>query len=452
MNIRTNALVRLGCVVLLAGASAAEAQDRYVGPLPSLAPLVDEVSAAVVNISITGTVAQQIDPSFPFDPRLFGLEPEIERPVRGAGSGVIVDADEGYLLTNHHVIENASEILVRLVDDRSFQATVVGSDSSSDLAVLKIDADNLTAIPLSTANDLRVGDYVLAIGNPLGLENTVTAGIVSALGRVSGDANADVYEDFIQTDASINVGNSGGALINLRGELVGINSAIISQTGGNIGIGLAIPVEMASLVMNQLIRFGNVQHGLLGIRMSTITPDTVDEFNLPVDKGALVMDVTADSGAEAAGIAVNDVIVGVDGMPIANGNELRNRIGFKRPGEQVDVEVIRDGRRQTITATLGARPGDEGQSAGIFGGAPEPIFEGIELAEDEQAGVTGLVVTSVAPGSIAELQGVQQGDLITYVNRQRVMSLAEARAIVEGSRFVLLQIRRGNRNFLIRLR
>ncbi|HUF74254.1 MAG TPA: Do family serine endopeptidase [Gammaproteobacteria bacterium] len=452
-TIRTRA-GRLCGALLLFGLAAASAQQRVVEPLPSLAPLVEEVAPAVVNISVAGTAP--LSSPFSGDPlleRFFGDQLQ-QRPLRGEGSGVIVDAEDGYLLTNHHVIENADEITVSLLDGRSFVATVVGSDADSDLAVLKIDGDNLSDIPFASDDDLRVGDYVVAIGNPLGFENTVTAGIVSGLGRSGLSRDRDpnrVYEDFIQTDASINVGNSGGALVNLRGELVGINSAIISQTGGNIGIGLAIPTRMAVPVMEQIIEFGEVRRGLLGVTMSTMTPDQAEEYGVSVSEGALVTEVVPDSAAEAAGIQIFDVIVGLNGQRIANSNELRNRIGLMRPGDEVEVDLIRNGRRLSLTATLGLRT-DEVLSRTEGSDISDPVFEGIELAEVQRGGIRGLGVVSVVPGSPAGNQGLLEGDIITFINRQPVTTLAEARAIVAEARFVLVQIQRGNRSVLIRLR
>lgn len=439
---------RLGCVLLLAGIAAASAQDRVLGPLPSLAPLVEEVAPAVVNIAVTGRAPLAGGLTDPLLERFFA--DQLPRERRGEGSGVIVDARQGYLITNHHVIENADEITVTLADDRTFPATVVGSDADSDVAVLKIEASGLTDIPFASVEDLRVGDYVVAIGNPLGFENTVTSGIISGLSRsVLNDGNA--YEDFIQTDASINVGNSGGALVNLRGELIGINSAIISQTGGNIGIGLAIPADMAVSVMEQLIEFGEVRRGFLGIQMSTVTQDFANEYGLAVNSGALVTVVLEGSAAEAAGIQIDDVLVGVNGASIASGNELRNRVGLMHPGDEVEIELVRDGRRMTQTAVLGRRPAAN-EVVGETGIEDDTLFDGVVLVETQFAGVAGLAVASIAPDSPAAAQGLAEGDLITNINRQRVSTLAEARAIVSSARVVVAQIRRGNREVLIRLR
>ena len=446
------AIYRLGCALLLAACAAASAQERVVGPLPSLAPLVEDVASAVVNIAVTGSVP--VANSLTNDPifeRFFG-EQARERPLRGEGSGVIVDAAQGYLLTNHHVISGADEITVTLSDNRRFTATVVGSDADSDLAVLKIDGGDLTDIAFASNDDLRVGDYVVAIGNPLGFENTVTAGIVSGLGRsgVSRDPNDTSYQDFIQTDASINVGNSGGALVNLRGELVGINSAIISQTGGNIGIGLAIPSDMAVAVMEQLIDFGEVRRGFLGVRMQTVTQDLADELNLTVTSGAMVTEVTEESAAEAAGIQIGDILVAVNNEPIASGNELRNSIGLMRPGEEVEIELFRDGRRMTLIAVLRLRPVPE--TVGELEVPGDPIFAGVELAEARIAGGVGLAVVSIDEASVAANQGLRRGDVITAINRRQVDTMAEARAIVERADAVWVQIRRGNRESLIQIR
>jgi Do/DeqQ family serine protease len=447
-------ITRIGCALLLAGCAAASAQDRVIGPLPSLAPLVEQVAPAVVNIAVVGSVpVSNLLTNDPLFERFFGdqLQPR-QRPLRGEGSGVIVDAEQGYLLTNHHVIANADEILVTLSDNRSFSATVVGSDADSDLAVLKIDGGDLTDIAFASNDDLRVGDYVVAIGNPLGFENTVTAGIVSGLGRsgVNRDPDDTSYQDFIQTDASINVGNSGGALVNLAGQLVGINSAIISQTGGNIGIGLAIPADMALSVMEQIIEFGEVRRGFLGVRMQTVTQNLADELNLSVTSGAMVTEVTEDSAAEAAGIQTGDVLVGVNGEPIVSGNELRNIIGFKQPGENVEIELVRDGRPMSLTAVLRLRP--ESPTVGELPVPGDQIFDGVTLAETQIAGVAGLVVVAIDEMSVAASQGLRQGDLIVAINRRRVASMADARTIVERADSVWVEIRRGNRESLLQIR
>ena len=290
--------------------------------VPSLAPLVDKTAPAVVNIRVKATVSAPMNPLMedPFFRRFFGVPEgqQRQREVSSAGSGVIVDAEKGHILTNHHVVEGADDIEIYLNDDRIFKATVVGSDEGTDIAVLRVeDPKDLTEMRLGDSTELRVGDFVVAIGNPFGLQHTVTSGIVSALGRRG--INRDGYEDFIQTDASINPGNSGGALINLKGELVGINSAIYSQNGGNIGIGFAIPVSIADSIMAQILEFGEVKRGLLGVSISDLTPEMADAFGIQTEnyQGALVQEVFPDSPADKAGVVAGDVITQVDGETIS---------------------------------------------------------------------------------------------------------------------------------------
>ena len=302
-------------------------------PMPSLAPMVKRVSPAVVNIATRGTIKEepgQRNPLLddPFFRRFFDAPPDSkprERQFQSAGSGVIVDAKNGYIITNHHVVENASEITITLLDNRTFSAKVIGTDEGADIAVLQAKQPNLVAMSLGDSAHLEVGDYVVAIGNPFGLQHTVTAGIVSALGRTG--INPDGYEDFIQTDASINPGNSGGALVNLRGELIGINSAILSRSGGNIGIGFAIPVNMAKGVMDQLIKYGQVKRGVLGVNIYGVTPDIAKEFGLTETSGALVAGVAQGSAAERAGVKTGDIITSINGVAMRDAGELRNTIG-----------------------------------------------------------------------------------------------------------------------------
>ena len=443
-------------VSLLLGSLLAQAQNLppQVGDqaLPSLAPVIEDVAPAVVNISVSGTVTAGNPLSR--DP-FFGqfLPPPGPRQVQSAGSGVIVDAANGYILTNFHVIDDADEITVALEDSRTLDATVVGSDAGSDIAVLQVEAEDLEEMPLGDSEQLRVGDFVLAIGNPFRLRHTVTSGIVSGLGRTG--INPDGYEDFIQTDASINPGNSGGALINLRGELVGINTAIFSGSGGNIGIGFAIPVNMARSVMNQIISFGAVRRGLLGVNIGTVTPDIAETYDLEGTSGAFVTEVSSGSAAEAAGLEIGDVIVSVDGETMDGPGALRNAIGLLHPGDAVTVGYMRDGELNTVTATLGERP-----SAGVAQRLSEidPEFTGAEFATNNEArddfnGTEGVLATVVEPGSAAYINGLRSGDVITHVNRQRVRSLEEAREIIGSARSsVILQVARGNRGVLILMR
>jgi Do/DeqQ family serine protease len=441
----------------LAVIDATVAQTNAARDLPTLAPMIETISPAVVNISVTSNVTT--GPQTPQDEllrRFFDFEgpPGRQREIEGAGSGVIVDAAKGYILTNHHVVANADAITVTLLENRSLTARIVGSDEGSDLAVLQVDATNLRSIPFGDSTRLRVGDYVVAIGNPFGFSNTVTSGIVSALGR-SG-LNSQAFEDFIQTDASINPGNSGGALVNLNGELVGINSAIISRTGGNVGIGFAIPVNMVRAIMEQLIATGTVRRGLLGVNIQDVTPEIAAMLDLPGNSGALVSQVAAESAAERAGIRIEDVIVSINGTPLRDSGSLKNAIGLLPPGQSVTVGLIREGREQTVTAVLG-----EVAPAAVVAAAPakkqdtalDAVFEGAELVDNSsQNGLPGLVVARVDPESPAADRGLRPGDIITKVNRMRVRTLAEAIPLLEGARAIILEVQRGNRSQLILMR
>jgi Do/DeqQ family serine protease len=323
--------------------------------LPSLAPVIKSTSPAVVNIATRGTLTERVagnplrdDPYF----RRFFNAPEggavRRRQFQSAGSGVIVDAKHGYIVTNRHVIENASEITVTLLDKRQFQAQVVGSDEGTDLAVLKAAEPHLTEMPLGDSSHLEVGDWVVAIGNPFGLNHTVTAGIVSALGRAG--LHPHGYEDFIQTDASINPGNSGGALVNLNGELIGINSAILSKNGGNIGIGFAIPVNMVKAVMDQLISYGEVKRGIVGIKLRDLTPAAAKQ--VVNARGAEISEVAPGSAADHAGIEVGDVAVSMNGVPVESAAQLRNGLGLLRVGQSVEMRVLRNGAERSVTLTI----------------------------------------------------------------------------------------------------
>jgi serine protease Do/serine protease DegQ len=326
---------------------------------------------------------------------------------------------------------------------------VVGKDEGSDVAVLKVQAANLTALPIADSDRIEVGDFVVAIGNPFGLGHTVTSGIVSALGR-SG-INPEGYEDFIQTDASINPGNSGGALVNLSGELVGINTAIISRTGGNIGIGFAIPSNMMKTVMNQLIKYGKVQRGVLGVNIQTLTPDIAESMGLANVQGALVSQVVDGSPAEKAGIKAGDVVTAVNGKPVKDAASLRNAIGLLGVGEKVDIALMRDGKPRRVTAVIGER--DASAGAGGGGDAEAPAghrgLDGADLA-DAQGG--GVLVRSVAEGSPAAQRGLRNGDVIVGVGRTRVANVAEFRKATQGAQAFVLQIRRGNANLVIPIR
>jgi Do/DeqQ family serine protease len=395
-----------------------------------------------------------VNPLFndPLLERFFGFQMPQQEPrmQTGAGSGVIVDADLGYILTNHHVVASADRVMVRLSDKREFDAEIIGSDEGTDIALLRIDATNLTALELGDSDSLEVGDFVLAIGNPFGLGQTVTSGIVSALGR-SG-LNVEGYEDFIQTDASINPGNSGGALIDLNGQLIGINSAIIAPAGGNVGIGFAVPTNMANEVVNQLLEFGEVRRGRLGIRIGDLEPALADAMGLDIDAGAVIGEVEPNSPAERAGLQPGDVIVEVDGTPIDGGLTLRNKIGLMRLGTTADIVVVRDGSRETLEATIG---GEAERPTVSAGGRTIDKLQGAEFRtldrRDPQFGqVMGVMVTAVAEASPAARRGLQAGDVITAVNRRPVRSAEDLEAEINNSTgvFALYLIRDNRRVFL----
>jgi Do/DeqQ family serine protease len=338
-------------------------------PLPTLAPMIRKVSPAVVNVATRGTVREggAHNPLLddPFFRRFFQVPPDSgprEHQFQSAGSGVIVDAKNGYIVTNAHVVENASEITVTLQDGRDLKAQVIGSDVLSDVAVLRVKPEGLSQIALGDSAKAEVGDFVVAIGNPFGLQHTVTSGIVSGLSR-SG-LNPDGYEDFIQTDASINPGNSGGALVNLRGELIGINSEILSRTGGNMGIGFAIPVNMVRGVMDQLLKYGTVRRGQLGVSMYPMTADIAHSLGLASSEGALVSEVVDGSPAQKAGIRSGDVITSVNGQPVKSNSALRNTIGLMRIGDKIEIGLLRDGKPQHLTATIAEPAGEAVRASG----------------------------------------------------------------------------------------
>jgi serine protease Do/serine protease DegQ len=458
MNLRlASAATTLAVALITAPAAfaalpASSPAPAEAAPMPSLAPMVKRVSPAVVNVATSGTVKEkpgQRNPLLddPFFRRFFDVPPEgkpRERQFKSAGSGVIVDAKNGYIITNYHVVENANEITITLLDNRSFLAKVVGSDEGADIAVLQAKQPNLIAMSLGDSSHLEVGDYVVAIGNPFGLQNTVTAGIVSALGR-SG-INPEGYEDFIQTDASINPGNSGGALVNLRGELVGINSAILSGSGGNIGIGFAIPVNMAKGVMDQLIKYGQVKRGVLGVNIYNVTPDIAKEFGLTESSGALVAGVNPGSSAERAGIKTGDIITSINGVAMKDAGELRNTIGMLRVGDKVEIGLLRDGKPRKVTALIAERSEIETANAAEI----NKNLEGADLADAPDGG--GVLVRSVQEGSPAAQSGLRANDLIVGVGRTPVAGTKSFREAAKGASVLVLNVRRGSAVLLIPLR
>ena len=416
-------------------------------PFPSLAPLVERVTPAVVNIRVSQTITRRSPYGDDAFRRFFGLPDGSSgsREVASAGSGVIVDAARGYILTNHHVVADADEIQVSLIDGQILDAVVVGSDVATDIALLKVESDGLVEMPIGDSEVMRVGDFVLAIGNPFGLGHTVTSGIISALGRTG--INRSGYEDFIQTDASINPGNSGGALVNMRGELVGINSAIISRSGGNVGIGFAVPTEIAGSIMNQILDFGEVRRGLLGVSIQTIDREAARALEASVDSGALISLIVAGSAAEDAGLRVDDIIVEVNSEKISGASELRNTIGLMGSGEQVDIRYIRDGKSLSTTATLGQQHVSPSVGVDIH-----PGLSGAEFASSSTSTTRGIEVTSVEPDSPAAQRNLQSGDIITAVNRREVRTLEQLAEIAAVNSILFLLVQRGDRAIMLQIR
>ena len=410
-------------------------------PLPSLAPVLEEVMPAVVNVHTRTRVQVRTSPFFddPFFRRFFDF-PSMprERVQQSLGSGVIVDAEDGYVLTNNHVIEGADDIAVRLEDGREFAAEFVGADRDTDLAVIRIDAGDLAELPLDESDRLRVGDFVVAVGNPFGLGQTVTSGIVSALGR-SGLRGLE-YQNFIQTDASINPGNSGGALINLRGELVGINTAIFTPSGGNVGIGFAIPVSTAAYVMAQLIEYGEVRRGSFGVEVQDLDEELREALGLESARGAVVTRLDDDSALRTAGLEAGDVIVAVDGRPVENAQGLRNIEGLLAVGSRVRVQYLRDGERESVRIVI-----EENLDERISGQRLDERLDGAALVRiPERARAQGVLVENVRRNSAAWNAGLRPGDLVVAVNRQRVRDLAEMRRAfpLDADAELTLEIRR----------
>ena len=440
--------------------------NKAAVPVSSYADVVNHAAPAVVTIRSERRVrAPRQHPFFPdFFDFPFGSAPQSPREQiqRGLGSGVIVTTD-GYILTNHHVIDGAEEIKVELNNKQVFDAKVIGSDPPSDLAVLKIEASDLPALPPGDSDKVRVGDVVLAIGNPLGLGQTVTAGIISAKGRSTGLSDGS-FEDFLQTDAPINQGNSGGGLVNANAELVGINSQIISPTGGNIGIGFAIPSNMARSVMDQLIKSGAVRRGQLGITIQPVTSDIAASLSLPEPRGVLVSSVKQGGAAGRAGLRQGDVIIAFSGEPVEDGNSLRNRVATTAPGAEVTLTILRQGKEQQLRATLDESSGDQSvereqggnddSAGGKLGVTVQPLTPDIASQLGIERNTQGLVVTRVDPASPAAESGIRQSDVITEADRQAVRSAQDLMAIIEraNDRPVLLLVNRRGQSIYVAVR
>jgi len=418
-------------------------------PLPSLAPVLKRVTPSVVNVNtITRVRVRSPLLEDPFFRRFFNV-PDVprERVSQSLGSGVIVDAEKGYVLTNNHVIARADEISVGLKDGRSFEAKLIGTDPDTDLAVIQIPAENLAALQLADSDKLQVGDFVVAVGNPFGLGQTVTSGIVSALGRTG--LRGLEYQNFIQTDASINPGNSGGALINLRGELVGINSAIFTPSGGNVGIGFAIPASMARYVMDQLVQFGEVRRGTLGLVVQNLTPDLAGAFSIELGRGVLVAEIAAGSAADDAGLEPGDIIIRMAERDISSAQDFHNAEGRLAIGESLEVEYLRKGKMREASLVNRAVPVVDGADLDFR-------LEGArftDLTERQKKQVlSGVLVEELDSRSRLARQGIAVGDIITGANRQSVNNLADFREVLEQMRSpLLLQVVRGNRAYVVRI-
>ncbi len=447
-NFIRSALVS-ACLALSASPSFATLPltDSQGQQLPTLAPMLKQVNPAVVNISVVATQTVQ-NPLLndPFFRRFFNVPPnaptEQKRRTQSAGSGVIVDAAKGIVVSNHHVVKGADEITVGLSDGRSLKAKLVGSDEGADVAVLQIEAKGLTALPLADSDKVEVGDFVVAIGNPFGLGQTVTSGVVSALGR-SG-LGIEGYEDFIQTDASINPGNSGGALVNLKGELVGINTAILAPSGGNVGIGFAIPTNMMKSSLEQILEHGEVQRGQLGVIIQDLTPELAEALEIKdVQRGVLIAQVQEGSNAAKAGLKPGDVVTRIDGKAVNTGAQLRANVGSRKIGEDVSLDLIREGKEKSISLKIGKAEHKGGESQ-------VKLLAGTRLHDSPDG--EGVVIADLQPDSPAAQSGLQAGDLIVGANRNRVHNMSELQAAARGANRLLLQIVRDGSTFFAVIR
>lgn len=418
--------------------------------LPTLAPMLEKVLPAVVSVYVEGTQTQrqQLPEEFKyfFGPN-FPTERQNSKPFEGLGSGVIIDAEKGYIVTNNHVINNANKIRIQLNNGREYEAKLIGRDEQSDIALLQISgAKDLVAVKIADSDLLRVGDFAVAIGNPFGLGQTATSGIISAIAR-SG-LNMQGFENFIQTDASINRGNSGGALVNLNGELIGINTAILAPSGGNIGIGFAIPSSMVKSLTGQLIEFGEIRRGQLGIKGGEMTADMAKALKIDTQRGAFVSEVIPKLSAAVAGIKAGDVIISFDDKPIHSFAELRAKVATAGAGKKVKVGLLRDGNKLDVMVTL-QQSDDNATNAETLA----PALQGATLSNGEVKGNKGIVVDDVVANSSAYRSGLRKGDFILAINRERVQSISELRKIIESKPSVMaINIVRGEDNIYLILR
>lgn len=421
--------------------------------MPSLAPMLEKVLPSVVSISVEGkqkSNAAQMDDDIPeefkffFGPDMFDRD-RAPRNFKGLGSGAIINAEKGYVLTNNHVIKDADKITVQLHDGREFKAKVIGADEMSDVALIQVEKPkNLTALKLADSDKLRVGDFTVAIGNPFGLGQTVTSGIVSALGRSMG-SDSGTYENYIQTDAAVNRGNSGGPLINLNGELIGINTAILSPSGGNAGIAFAIPSNMANNLVQQILEFGEVRRGMLGIKGGELNADLAQAFDIEAKKGAFISEVMQGSAADKAGLKAGDVITAINGQAISSFAEMRAKIATSGAGTEIDLTYLRDGKSNNAKVTLQSDDQTQTRANGLL-----PALDGAELNNYDEKGMKGVAITKIKPNSLAEQRGLKSGDVIIGINRQKVENLGQLRKILESKpSAIALNIIRGDSNFYL---
>lgn len=416
--------------------------------LPSLAPMLEKSMPAVVNISTTKNVKLRENPLLrdPFFRHFFQMPQQQRRQQKNSlGSGVIIDKDNGYVLTNNHVIDKADKIMVTLNDGRQLNAVLLGTDPEADVAVIQIAAVGLTELAIADSNKLKVGDFVVAIGNPFGLGQTVTSGIISALGRTG--LGIEGYEDFIQTDASINPGNSGGALVNLRGEFIGMNTAILAPSGGNVGIGFAIPSNMAMTLKRSLVKHGEVKRGLLGVTTQDLTSDLVKAFDLKNKHGAVVSRVEGGSAADKAGIEPGDIIVSLNNRKVKGSPQIRNIIGLMQIGDEVVIDVVRGSENKTITATIG-KP----KQPKIIGEKLHQSLKGTVLTATQKGQIEGVLFAKIDRNSYAWRSGLRPGDVIVSANRYRVRNLEQLTQVVDSRRALVINIQRGTEAFFLVLK
>ncbi len=454
MNIRLIKPLLLMSLLSVCGSTSlilqAAGMPPYVDgqPVPSLAPMLERAMPAVVNISTSTNIRVSENPLMqdPFFREFFNVPEQLQRQQKNSlGSGVIIDSSQGFVLTNNHVIDKADKIMVTLHDGRQLNADLIGTDPASDIAIIRIPGNNLTQLPIADSSQLKVGDFVVAIGSPFGLSQTVTSGIVSALGR-SG-LGIEKFENFIQTDASINPGNSGGALVNLRGELIGMNTAILAPNGGNVGIGFAIPTNMIMTIKESLVKHGEVRRGLLGVTTQDLTPELVSAFNLENKQGAAISRIENNSPAAKAGLEPGDIIVAANGKAVKNSQDINNIIGLLQIGDKVSIEFFRGNEKKEVTTMIGKPVQPQ-----LAGEKLHRLLQGTVLGVTQKDQVEGILLEKINTSSYAWRVGLRPGDVIISANRYRVRNLEELKQVVDPDNALLINIQRGQEGFFVVLR